>query len=92
MITTKNVSWGFYGTLVSNGANDAARIFDAAARALVPKLGVTPDEARDILDAKVGRHMADQRLAGESWRDLVERLLARMGWAHDMRAALGAAR
>lgn len=89
MITTTNESWGFFGTLRSNGATDAEAIFDDAARALMAKLGLTADEARDVLDAKVGRHLADQRRAGESGKDLVERLLPRRGWARNFRAAIG---
>ncbi len=88
MITTTNASWGFFGTLRSNGATDAEAIFDDAARALVAKLDLTPDQARAVLDARIGRHMADQRRDGESGKDLVERLLANRGWARDIRAAI----
>lgn len=89
MITTTNESWGFFGTLRSNGATDAEAIFDDAARALMAKLGLTADQARDVLDAKVGRHLADQRRNDEGGKDLVERLLARRGWARNFRAAIG---
>jgi len=88
VITTTNESWGFFGTLRSNGATDAEALFDDAARALMAKLGFTPDQARDALDAPIGRHLADQRRAGESGKDLVERLLAHHGWVRDIRAAL----
>ncbi len=88
MITTTNASWGFFGTLRSNGETDAEAIFDDAARALVAKLDLTPDQARAVLDAPIGRHMADQRRGGESGKDLVERLLASRGWARDIRAAI----
>jgi len=87
VIQTTNESWGFYGTLVSNGATDAAQTFDAAARALVTHLGLRDDQARELLDAKIGRHLADQRRAGEGGKDLVERLLAKKGWERDIRTA-----
>jgi len=87
VITTKNESWGFFGTLRSNGAADAAQVFDDAARALVAHLGINANQARELLDAKVGRHMADQRRAGETGKDLVERLLAKKGWERDLRTA-----
>ncbi len=88
MITTTNASWGFFGTLRSNGATDAEAIYDDAARALMAKLGLTPDRARAVLDARMGRHMADQRQDGESGKELVERLLTKRGWGRDIRAAI----
>jgi hypothetical protein len=88
MITTRNASWGFFGTLRSNGATDAEAIYDDAARAMMAKLGLTPDQARAVLDARIGRHMADQRRDDESGKELVERLLANRGWARDIRAAI----
>ncbi len=88
MITTTNTSWGFFGTLRSNGATDAEAIFDDAARALMAKLDLTTDQARAVLDARIGRHIADQRRDGESGKELVERLLANRAWARDIRAAI----
>ena len=88
MITTANETWGFFGTLPGNGAADADAIFDAAARTLVAKLKITADQAGDVLDARIGRHMADQRRDGESGKDLVARLLANRRWAKEIRVAL----
>jgi hypothetical protein len=88
MITTTNETWGFFGTLQGNGATDAGATFDAAARTLVAKLKITADRARDVLDARIGRHLADQRRNDESGKDLVERLLANRGWARDIRRAV----
>jgi len=63
MITTQNHAWGFYGTLMLNeGMNEteAAAAFDAfASEVLVGKYGMNEDEARDFLDSKIGRHLAD---------------------------------
>ena len=61
MITTTDESWGFFGTLRSNGAADAGAIFDDAARELMARLALAADQARDLLDARIGRHMAGQR-------------------------------
>jgi len=88
MITTANETWGFFGTLRSNGAADAEATFDAAARELVARLDLTADQARDVLDARIGRHLADQRRDGESGQDLVARLLSHKGWARDIRRAV----
>jgi hypothetical protein len=88
MITTANETWGFFGTLQGNGATDAGATFDGAARELIARLALTADQARDLLDARIGRHMADQRRDAESGKDLVERLLAHRGWARDIRRAV----
>ena len=89
MITTANETWGFFGTLQGNGATDAEATFDAAARELVARLDLTADQARDLLDERIGRHMADQRRDRESGKDLVARLLSHRGWARDIRQAAG---
>ena len=88
MITTANETWGFFGTLQGNGATDAEATFDAAACALMARLDLTADQARDLLDACIGRHLADQRRDAESGKDLVERLLANRRWARDIRVAI----
>ena len=88
MITTANETWGFFGTLQGNGATDAEATFDGAARELIARLALAADQARDLLDARIGRHMADQRRDGESGKDIVARLLANRGWAKEIRVAL----
>lgn len=88
MITTANESWEFFGTLRTREACDAGEIFDTAARALLAKFNITADQARDVLDARVGRHIADQIVDGESGTGLVERLLAHRGWARSIRRAI----
>lgn len=88
MITTQNPTWGFSGTLTTGGVANADDIFDAAARALTAQLGLTNDEARAALDAKVGRHIADQRVEGEEASALIARLI-QQGWSNDIRRAAG---
>ncbi len=59
---TQNQAWGFYGTLKSNyGVSDveAAKLFDHAARQLVRVFRITAECARQYLDARDGRHLAD---------------------------------
>jgi len=85
-IITRNETWGFYGTL---DAHDAGVIYDSAARALMERYDLGADQARDLLDSSLGRHIADQRRDGESGADLVTRLAAQRGWAAGIRRAAG---
>jgi hypothetical protein len=63
----QNETWGFWGTLTNTGAAPelVAQAWAKAVKALIDGLDpvgaieVTPEQARDILDAKVGRHLAD---------------------------------
>lgn len=58
----QNKGWGFYGTLKSNYQlkdSEAAKVFAHAEKQL-SKLGkVSIEQARDFLDSKDGRHVAD---------------------------------
>ena len=56
MITSRNETWGFYGTLGHNGVEGAAAPFDEAALELMRGFCLTKDEARDLLDSRIGRH------------------------------------
>jgi hypothetical protein len=81
-IRTNNEEWGFYGTTQSNeGASDrrAARDFNEAAQAAKELFGLSDDEARDLLDARDGRHIADARRDGESPSALLNRLVQTWG-------------
>lgn len=78
-ITTTNEAWGFFGTTVSNeGASteQAAADFNEAALAVVEALEITTSEARELLDSRLGRHIADARLANETARELFLRTIA----------------
>jgi len=88
-IATENPDWGFFGTVQRAGL-DAAELFDATARALIARLALTPEEARSVLDDKIGRHMADEHQAGDTAETLVARLIAR-GWRRDILRAAGRA-
>ena len=91
MITTKNETWGFHGTLRDRGFDEVSARFDQAAHELMTRLGLTADEARDVLDAPIGRHMADDMDARESGADLVSRWLRDRKCARAIREAAGRA-
>ncbi len=55
---TANQEWGFWGTSVRNGY-DAELVWDAASRFLAKEFDLTAEQARDVLDARFGRHLAD---------------------------------
>ncbi|MFN7610849.1 MAG: hypothetical protein ACK5QX_07935, partial [bacterium] len=57
-LPTNNPEWGFWGTSLSN-AYDAAMAWDAASRFLTKAFALTPEETRTMLDARFGRHLAD---------------------------------
>ena len=57
-LPTNNPEWGFWGTSVSNGY-DAAMTWDTASRFFAKTFNLTPEETRTLLDARFGRHLAD---------------------------------
>lgn len=57
-LPTNNEEWGFWGTSVSNGY-DAALTWDTASRFFAKTFNLTPEETRTLLDARFGRHLAD---------------------------------
>ena len=59
---TQNREWGFFGTCVSNGHADAEAAWDEAMATLTDPKGrfaLNAEDARDLLDATWGRHLAD---------------------------------
>lgn len=57
-LPTNNEEWGFWGTSVSNGY-DAALAWNTTSRFFAKTFNLTPDETRMLLDARFGRHLAD---------------------------------
>lgn len=55
---TQNPEWGFWGTATRNGY-DPQMTWDAAADALATAFDLKDDEVRILLDARFGRHLAD---------------------------------
>ena len=58
ILATANKEWGFWGTAGRNGY-DAALTWNAASKCLITAFDLTSEQARDILDARFGRHLAD---------------------------------
>lgn len=58
-LPTENPEWGFWGTSVRSGY-DAPMAWDAASRVLAEAFSMTQEETRDLLDARFGRHLADE--------------------------------
>jgi hypothetical protein len=57
-VRTANEEWGFWGTSIHNGY-DAELTWDTACRFLAEHFDLTAEQARDVLDARFGRHLAD---------------------------------
>ena len=83
---TQNREWGFFGTCVHNGHADPEAAWDEAMAALTDPKGrfrLSPDNARDLLDATFGRHLADQVVGMKIGKAIAG--LAEDGWATDAR-------
>lgn len=77
-LPTRNRDWGFFGTWRrGHGASIAETIeaYAKASRALLSR-GFTPAQARDLLDAPIGRHMADQIYGESKIAETVDRMLS----------------
>ena len=84
---TRNRDWGFFGTCVSNGHQDAEAAWDEAMATLIHPKGrfrLEAENARDLLDATWGRHLADQ-VVGQEIAETMNDLAANHGWARDAR-------
>ena len=58
ILPTANHEWGFWGTSIHNGY-DAPMAWDAASHVLADTFKLSPEQTRDLLDARFGRHLAD---------------------------------
>ncbi len=57
-VPTANSEWGFWGTSRQSGY-DAELTWDTTSRFLAKHFDLTPEQARDVLDNRFGRHLAD---------------------------------
>jgi len=57
-LPTNNVEWGFWGTC-KTVEYDAAMAWDTASHFFAKTFNLTPEETRTLLDARFGRHLAD---------------------------------
>lgn len=58
ILPTANLQWGFWGTSIHNGY-DADMTWAAVSRFLAAEFDLTAEQVRDVLDARFGRHLAD---------------------------------
>jgi hypothetical protein len=58
ILPTANKTWGFWGTSGRNGY-DQRMAWEAASDALATAFDLAPEQIRDLLDARFGRHLAD---------------------------------
>jgi hypothetical protein len=58
ILPTENKEWGFWGTAERNGY-DADLTWNAAINFLIAAFDLTAEQSRDVLDARFGRHLAD---------------------------------
>jgi hypothetical protein len=58
ILPTENKEWGFWGTAERNGY-DAELTWKAASKFLIAEFDLNAEQARDVLDARFGRHLAD---------------------------------
>jgi hypothetical protein len=58
ILATANKEWGFWGTAERNGY-DAELTWKAASKFLIAAFNLNAEQARDVLDARFGRHLAD---------------------------------
>ena len=83
---TRNPNWGFWGTATRNGY-DTRLTWDAAADALTTAFDLREEEVSTLLDARFGRHLADDLsfiTGGPATPEAIERhIMARLatsGW------------
>lgn len=68
ILPTENKEWGFWGASVNNGY-DAELTWDAASHFLAKEFDLTAEQTRDVLDARFGRHLADDLSFIENGKD-----------------------
>lgn len=93
LITTKNESYGFFGTVSGKPGYDPNAEWSKAFYFILtnaPKVDgvrVTPDEVRGYLDSKAGRHIADQVVCGKPIETLAGLFRGRGWWFGETIAA-----
>ena len=81
-----NTEWGFWGTAGRNGY-DQQMTCDAVSDALATAFDLTPEQVSDLLDARFGRHLADDLslipggpVSTEAVEQHIMKRLADRGW------------
>ncbi len=92
-ITSNNKEWGFWGTSERNGY-DVELTWNETSKFLSHHFGLTPEQARDVLDARFGRHLADELsfikggITKQSISKHLKKLVADKGWNDCFRNAI----
>lgn len=68
ILPSENREWGFWGTSVNNGY-DADLTWNATSHFLAKEFDLTAEQTRDVLDARFGRHLADDLSFIENGKD-----------------------
>lgn len=58
ILPTNNQDWGLWGTCIHNDYNPQMT-WEAVSRFMMKEFDLTPEQTRDVLDARFGRHLAD---------------------------------
>ena len=62
-LESQNKQWGFYGTTVNSGVTGIKKEWAAAFRWIARAMPQwSPENIRDFLDSRLGRHLADEAL------------------------------
>jgi hypothetical protein len=80
VLPTENEAWGFWGTVRSNTGMDPTEAWLAASVAVMQALAVSPQAARELLDSRFGRHLADQVSSSDDVAESVGWLLTTGPW------------
>ena len=92
-LPTNNEEWGFWGTSIHNGY-DAAITWDTASRFFAKTFNLTPEETRTLLDARFGRHLADDlsfikgAINARSIANHLAKRVADKGWRRDFEKSI----
>lgn len=61
ILKTQNKEWGFWGTTAQHYTNkETQQRWNDAFETLLELSGANPEQVRELLDARIGRHFADQ--------------------------------
>jgi hypothetical protein len=58
-LPSRNPAWGFWGSAHQNGF-DGPMAWEAVSRILSVRFALSAEETRSLLDARFGRHLADE--------------------------------
>ncbi|MBP7242408.1 hypothetical protein [Amaricoccus sp.] len=95
ILASRNLEWGYWGTLArieNDPAADPAKAWAIASRRIAEATTASPEGVRDFLDSRHGRHFADdvagELARGDTLREAVDTAIARwMGWRIDRRTS-----